>query len=177
MKTEKLYLACNGEEVKVGDLIRGTYSENGINSTIAITVSDDVIPMLKKAGILKVKPEVNSINITQVIDHLAKRIGSNPNKVINCIENTAEFMPMAAVSILLREIAIMLDNKYPDHIEKSDKIYCVSSLDGRIHEVSKGHIKNYRNFAAFRSIEDAKLACSLLRNELKELFKSGKQKD
>ena len=81
---------------------------------------------------------------------------------------------MAAVNIVLREIACILDEKYPDHINKSDKIYIISTFDGRIHEVSKAYIKNYRNFAAFRTIEDAKIACNIVRDQLKDMFKSGK---
>lgn len=47
-------------------------------------------------------------------------------------------------------------------------------LDGRITKANKAHIKNYRNFAAFRSVSDAKIACSIVRDVLKEMFKSGK---
>jgi hypothetical protein len=43
-------------------------------------------------------------------------------------------------------------------------------LDGRIYKVNKAHIKNYRNFAAFRSIEDAKTACKILREILKSMY-------
>ena len=74
----------------------------------------------------------------------------------------------------MREIAIELDLKYKDHIQDSPKIYVVSLLDGRITEANKAHIKNYKNFAAFRSIEDAKIACRITRDILKEMFKSGK---
>lgn len=88
--------------------------------------------------------------------------------------------PIAAFNIIAREIAVDLDNKYDDHIEKSERIYAISPLDGRVHQICKGHIKNYRNFAAFRNIEDAKYACAILRDLLKEMFKvneKGKQKD
>ena len=45
-------------------------------------------------------------------------------------------------------------------------------FDGRITKANKAHIKNYRNFAAFRTVEDAKTACSIVRDILKELFKN-----
>ena len=81
-------------------------------------------------------------------------------------------LPAAALSIILREIATELDKKYKDHIEKSPEIYVISTLDGRITKANKAHIRNYRNFAAFRTIEDAKIACKIVKPILKEMFKS-----
>ena len=74
--------------------------------------------------------------------------------------------------MVLREIAIELDKKYEDHIENSPEIYVISMLDGKIAKANKAHIKNYRNFAAFRTIEDAKIACRIVKPILKEMFKN-----
>lgn len=82
-----------------------------------------------------------------------------------------QFYPAAAVYVLLREIAIELDLKYDDHIKDSPEIYVVSMSDGRIHKANKHHIKNYHNFAAFRTIDDAKEACGVVRELLKVMFK------
>lgn len=78
-------------------------------------------------------------------------------------------------SMLLREVAIELDKKYEDHINNCKELYIISSMDGRIHKVPRAYIKNFRNFAAFRTKEDAKTACRILRSELKEMFKSGRK--
>lgn len=175
MKTEKLYLASTGREVKPGDQIRGHFCKDGITSVTVITINDAVIPMLKAAGILVTTPPKDCVpTVSTVTERFANRMGWKPQKVENYLNSVAEIMPMAAFNMVLREVAVMLDEKYPDHINKSEKIYCISPLDGRIHEVCKAHIKNYRNFAAFRTIEDAKLACSILREPLKDMFKSGK---
>lgn len=175
MKTEKLHLASTGKEVKIGDQLKGRSCTNGIVSTAVITINEAAIPMLKAAGILVTSPPENSVpTVSAVIKRLANRLGWKPQKAEGYLKGVAEIMPMAAFNMVLREVAIMLDEKYPDHINKSEKIYCISSLDGRIHEVCKAHVKNYRNFAAFRTINDAKLACSILKEPLKEMFKSGK---
>ena len=97
-------------------------------------------------------------------------MGWKPQKVERILNTTAEMLPMAAFNIMVREIAIALDAKYPDHINKSEKIFTISPLDGRIHEICKAHIKNYRNFAAFRSVADAKFACRILRSCLREMY-------
>lgn len=175
MKTEKLYLANTGEEVKIGDYIRGCFSHNNITSLVWVHLNEQLIPALKDAGILVSAPIKTDIpTISDVIERIANKMGWKPQKAEGYLNAMSDIMPMAAFNLVLKEIAIMLDEKYPDHINKSEKIYCISSLDGRIHEVCKAHVKNYRNFAAFRTIDDAKLACSILKEPLKEMFKSGK---
>lgn len=177
MKTEKLYLAKTGKEVTVGDQIRDYVCKGNTYSVIVATLNEETIPLFKAAGILVTTPPKTKMSdapsMSGVIQRIADRIGWKPQKVEGYLKAIATMMPMAAFNIVLREIAIMLDQKYPDHINESEKIFCISPLDGRIHEICTAHIKNYRNFAAFRSIEDAKLACSLLREPLKEMFKSG----
>ena len=91
----------------------------------------------------------------------------------NMENNVDAILPSAAFSMVLREIAIELDKKYKDHINNSPEIYVISLLNGKITKATKAHIKNYRNFAAFRSIEDAKIACRITKDILKEMFKSG----
>ncbi len=174
MEKEKFYLAGTGKEVTIGDKIYGRFVKGNVTTAITTIISDTTIPMLKDAGILVTTPPVHTVpTVSQVIERIAERLGCKPQKVESHLNSMATIMPMAAFNVVAREIAIMLDTKYPDHINKSEKIYCISSLDGRIHEVCKKHIKNYRNFAAFRTIEDAKVACGILREYLKEAFKSG----
>ena len=74
------------------------------------------------------------------------------------------------LSLLEYLTVISLDKKYDNHINKSEKIYVISPQDGRIHEINKKTVKNYKAFPAFRSIEDAKIACSLIREHLKSIF-------
>jgi len=83
----------------------------------------------------------------------------------------------------LREVAIVLDQKYPDHIERSKEIWIISPATGEIGKVpeNKRHlIRNFRNFAAFRTLDDAMAAKHILKVPMKELFarpvkKGGKQ--
>lgn len=119
-----------------------------------------------------VSDKSETVSISYFINELAKKKGWKPEKVAGYLDSIIELSPVAAFNIMLREVAVWLDKKYEDHIENSEKIYVISFLDGRIHEVCKAHIKNYRNFAAFRTIEDAKFACNLLRESLKVMFKS-----
>ena len=108
------------------------------------------------------------------IQKIAEKLDWKVEKVYDYLNSVDAILPVAAFSMVLREIAIELDKKYEDPIEKSPEIYVISMLDGRITKANKAHIKNYRNFSAFRTIEDAKIACRITRDILKEMFKSGK---
>ena len=74
--------------------------------------------------------------------------------------------------VVLRAIAVLIDRKYPDHINNADvdKYFTIDMTNGRVCEVPKGKIKNFRNFAAFRSIDDIKIATKILRPFIKELW-------
>lgn len=187
---EKFYLK-NGKEVQIGDtIVKVTKTKHplfGKGSVIeSAVVTEAALPKLIKAGIITVspgsdfdidkvlKPTEVPMDLNYYIEKLAERLGWKVEKVYNYLNTIDSVYPAAAFSMILREVAIELDKKYEDHIEKSPEIYVISMLDGKITKANKAHIKNYRNFAAFRSVEDAKTACSIVREILKELFKSGK---
>lgn len=189
-KTMKKFYLKNGKEVQVGDTIakviktkhpllgEATMVEN-------VVVTEAALPKLIERGIIttslgsdfdvdKVKHAESHMNLHYYVEKLAKKLNWKVEKMYNYLNTIDSVYPAAAFSMILREVAIELDKKYEDHIEKSPEIYVISMLDGKITKANKAHIKNYRNFAAFRSIEDAKTACSIVREILKDLFKSGK---
>ena len=182
---EKIYLK-NGKEVQLGDILTKVskvenppFSESTVVQRVVVT--EGILPELIKAGIVTIaKPEkpVTKAEIPMEMEYyiqkIAEKLGWKVDKVYNYLNSVDTILPAAAFSMVLREIAIELDKKYKDHIEKSPEIYIISTLDGRITKANKAHIKNYRNFAAFRTIEDAKIACRITKDILKEMFKSGK---
>ena len=181
---EKVYLK-NGKEVKLGDTltkvskVKDPFFDKGTVIEHVIKVTKDILPKLLEAGIITTKLDEEPVAKTKVpmeldyyIEKIANKLNWKVEKVYNYLNNVDTILPAAAFSIVLREIAIELDKKYEDHIDKSPEIYVISLLDGRITKANKAHIKNYRNFAAFRTIEDAKIACTITRNILKEMFKN-----
>lgn len=115
------------------------------------------------------------MSIDYYASSLAKKKGWKPEKMANYLGDLWDINPAAVFSTILREIAIELDKKYKNHINDCEELFIISTMDGRIHNVPRAHIKNFRNFAAFRTVEDAKIACRILRNDLKEMFKSVKK--
>lgn len=181
---EKYYLT-NGKEVKVGDTISNvktfTHPMLGeINVTECVVVTEDTLPILEQAGVI-LKYDKNKKNTNEVpmelhyyIEKIAKRLNWKVEKVYNYLNNVDTILPAAAFSMVLREIAIELDKKYADHIQDSPEIYVISLFDGRITKANKAHIKNYKNFAAFRSVDDARIACKITKDILKEMFSGSK---
>lgn len=185
------FILKNGKEVKTGDkLIKHGVADTPFGKGFImqeIIVNEKTLPELIKAGVLTpmkecphkagclcrhcTKGEV-PMDMNFYIEKIAVRLGWKPEKVYNYLNSVDSILPAAAFSMVLREIAIELDKKYEDHIENSPEIYVISMLDGRITKANKAHIKNYRNFAAFRTIEDAKIACRIVKPILKEMFKS-----
>ena len=179
---EKIYLT-NGKEVQIGDTLTKVskvkdsfFGEGTIVQHIVVTKG--ILPKLLEAGIITTEP-AKSVVETEVpmeleyyIQKIAEKLGWKIERVYNYLNSVDTILPAAAFSMVLREIALELNKKYEDHIEKSPEIYVVSLFDGRITKANKAHIKNYRNFAAFRTVEDAKIACSIVRDILKELFKN-----
>ena len=184
------FILKNGKEVKMGDrLIKHGVADTPFGKGLImqeIIVNEKTLPELIKAGVLTqvdcahgadcpcrhcTKGEV-PMDMNFYIEKIAARLGWKPEKVYNYLNSVDSILPAAAFSMLLREIAIELDKKYEDHIENSPEIYVISMLDSRITKANKAHIKNYRNFAAFRTIEDAKIACRIVKPILKEMFKS-----
>ena len=72
--------------------------------------------------------------------------------------------------LLLKEIAIEIDNRYEGHISKNPEIYCVSVLNGEIKKINKNNIHTYKHFAAFRTKEDALEAIRILKLLYQDMF-------
>lgn len=140
-----------------------------IDPTLAKVVEEN-----KKAIILAMERIVPT-DLAYYVSNLAQRKGWKPEKMAAFLDILSEINLGATFQVILREVAVELDKKYEDHIEKSEEIYCVSLTNGHIFKADKKFIKNFRNFAAFRTPDDAKLACKITRGLLKDMFKSGKK--
>lgn len=187
-KTMKKFYLKNGKEVQVGDTITKVIKTKHpllgeVTMVENVVVTEAALPKLIEKGIIttslgsdfdvdKVKHAESHMNLHYYVEKLAKKLNWKVEKMYNYLNTIDSVYPAAAFSMILREVAIELDKKYEDHIEKSPEIYVISMLDGKITKANKAHIKNYRNFAAFRSISDAKIACSIVKDVLKELFKN-----
>lgn len=161
---KKYVLKETGKEVNQGDLLVRTET---------IVINEETIPNLLKEGVLVVEGSDTDIDLDgdSILNHLANRIGWNRDNLKKYLENFNNINLTAVFSTLLKEIAIMMDEKYEDHISNSKEIYIINTIDGNItklHNLSR--VKNFKNFAAFRSYEEANLAKIALAPVMKELY-------
>ena len=172
---KKFIVADSGKEINFGDKVLIVET---VNYPLGVTkihrtavVTKELMDKLIKDGKVNVVGERDINKIwNDAIRSLAKKTNWKEEKLLNILATLHLANPWAATQMVLREIAIELDKKYDDHINKSEKIYVISPQDGRIHEINKKTVKNYKAFPAFRNIEDAKIACSLIREHLKSIF-------
>lgn len=178
-------LVATGEKVIIG----GTLVAQTETGSIMFPVENETIPYLIREGIIKeVEKEESAVekrkkseegthlHLGYYVNHLAERIHWNPENLVKYLNNLAEVNETAVFSILLKEIAIVFDEKHKNHIENSREIWAISTISGGIIKVNKARAVNYRNFAAFRSLDEAIGAKRILKEYMKPLFSKGGNK-
>jgi hypothetical protein len=180
------YYLPNGTEVKMGELVKhfAPNTKDGKLGTIyCVTLTEDTLDFLVQQGIITVKEDENNDKLaeelkekvkteflTKVFENLANKLGWSKDKVASYINKLLSIYLKVGFDLILKACAVELDKHYPDHISKSPNIYAISSINGHIVEVDKNQVKNYRNFAAFRTIEDARFAREVLQPLLKDMY-------
>ena len=159
MKKEKRYiLKKNGLDVNIGDEIDF--------GRISVIVSESNIPLLIRYNIIEeVKLNINDY-AKRIIDKL--KLDSTIGNLF--LGSLIVVNPGVVFSLLLKEIAIEIDNRYEGHISKSPEIYCVSVLNGKIKKINKNNIHTYEHFAAFRTKKDALEAICILKVLYQDMF-------
>ena len=174
----KLKLKKTGKEVKMGEKLIKVVELFGIPVPVAqIEINKTTLPELIKRGIIVAEGSDRDIDITieGAVQHLANRIGWNKKNLERYFNNLYKISHAAVFEIILKEVAILFDEKYPNHISNSKEIWVINKVNGEIQKLKDmSKIKSFQHFAAFRSLEDAKIACRITRDILKEMFKSGK---
>ena len=159
MKTEKRYIfKKSGSAINIGDEINF--------GRISVIVSESNIPLLIRYNII----EEVKLNINDYIERISDKSKLNSSIGNWFLSSLAIVNPGVVFSLLLKEIAIEIDNRYEGHISKSPEIYCVSVLNGEIKKINKNNIHTYKHFAAFRTKEDALEAIRILKVLYQDMF-------
>ena len=175
----KLKLKETGKEVKMGEKLIKVVELLGVPISITqIEINETTLPDLIKHGIIVAEGSDSGIDITieGAVQHLANRIGWNKENLEKYFNNLYKISPAAVFEIVLKEVAILLDERYPDHISNSKEIWVINKVNGEIQKLKDlSKIKSFQHFAAFRSLEDALVAKGVMAPALKDLY--GKQKN
>lgn len=178
---KKYVLKSTGQEVSLGQRML-KFDPSKLNHFSVIELTEKVLENFIKEGLISVVSEnedygsYTQVDIEYYIEHLANRLNWKKDNLFKYLSTLEQINEAAVFSVLLREVAIVIDKKYSDHIERSKEIYSITSVNGEIVKIQDIHkIKNFRNFAAFRSLEDALWAKHILEDFIKDLFgKRGK---
>lgn len=175
----KKYYDSRGKEIKVGDTITISSQHLLGATTLTIDVTDEsILKIFVKHGVLKeeegplLRKEDIPMKLEFYVDLLEKQTGLSNKELSEVFERLGGASPSIVYETFLWVIAKYLDEQYPDHINKSERIFALD-INGRVGEVDGG-IKTFKTFPAFRSLEDAGIACRILKPLKKQLFKNGK---
>lgn len=170
----KLKLKKTGKEVKMGEKLIKVVNLCGIPIPIAqVEINKTTLPDLIKHGIVVAEGSDSNIDITieGAVQHLANRIGWNKENLERYFNNLYKISPAAVFEIILKEVAILLDKKYSNHISNSKEIWVINKVNGEIQKLKDmSKIKSFQHFAAFRSLEDARVARRVMAPALKNLY-------
>ena len=159
MKKEKRYIfKKSGSAINIGDEIDFGHT--------SIIVSKSNIPLLIKWNII----EELEFTIDDYAERVTDKLKLDLSIGISFLSSLAIVNPGVVFSLLLKEIAIEIDNRYEGHISKSPEIYSVSALNGEIKKINKNNIHTYKHFAAFRTKEDALEAINILKVLYQDMF-------
>lgn len=172
---KKYVFTDTGESVELGDFLVNKVTRGDVSLVSYKKITKEILEALLKDGIVcEVKDEsigIPVITLDSCLESLAERIHWDVDNIYRYIDRLSGISMSAVVSVLLREVAIALDKQYPDHIENSKEIWVISMLNGEISRVKDlNRIKNFRNFSAFRNLEDAKYAKALMQPYFKQMF-------
>ena len=170
----KLKLKKTGKEVKMGEKLIKVVNLCGIPIPIAqIEINKTTLPDLIKRGIVVAEGSDSDIDITieGAVQHLANRVGWNKENLEKYFNNLHKISPAAVFEIILKEVAILLDKKYHNHISNSKEIWVINKVNGEIQKLKDmSKIKSFQHFAAFRSLDDALIAKKIMAPALQDLY-------
>lgn len=178
---EKSFITKEGKRVFLNEPFNTCFETKEEGCTVVHLIKTNKLDAvtaerLVRLGVLKEYgvPKAENITIKDMFKLIGEWIVGTPDAVETIIELLNTLPDYIKFEMMLRAAAVLIDRKYPDHINnaKVDKYYTINMTDGKVCEVPKKSIKNFRNFAAFRTLDDIKIATKLLRPLMKHIWPS-----
>lgn len=177
---KKTYFKATGEPVYTGEPMTIELDSFGVKHAISVSnLTEEFAEELVDSRFLyRYNPKPTSdkedtkvpSDLAYYITKISKHMGLPVRYTAYILDNIFRIHPHAVLNMLMREIAIELDSKYPDHIKNCETLYALSATEGRIVALTNKNIKGYKAFAAFRTMEDAKFACRIMSPFIRSMF-------
>lgn len=178
---EKSFITKEGKRVFLNEPFNTCFETKEEDCTVVHLIRTNKLDAttaerLVRLGVLKEYgvPKAENITIKDMFKLIGEWIVGTPDAIETVIELLNTLPDYIKFEMMLRAAAVLIDRKYPDHINnaKVDKYFTINMTDGKVCEVPKKSIKNFRNFAAFRTLDDIKIATKLLRPLMKHIWPS-----
>ena len=178
---EKSFITKEGKRVFLNEPFNACFETKEEGCTVVHLIRTNKLEAataerLVRLGVLKEYgvPKAENITINDMFKLIGEWIVGTPDAVGTIVELLNTLPDYIKFEMMLRAAAVLIDRKYPDHINnaKVDRYYTINMTDGKVCEVPKKSIKNFRNFAAFRTLDDIKIATKLLRPLMKHIWPS-----
>ena len=177
----RFFIKDTKEEVFLGKPLKITLSKGGVTQHIeANPCTPELMTYLINLGVVVTSsdkpkypnPHGISLSVKFYVAKLAKKMNLKFEVCEAMLGNIASYSPITVLSLLAKQISLELDQHYEGHIRNAEHVFVLSTVNGTITEIPS-EVRadtNYRNFAAFRSLEDANLAYSILSHLYNEAF-------
>lgn len=178
---EKSFITKEGKRVFLNEPFNACFETKEEGCTVVHLIRTNKLDAttaerLVRLGVLKEYgvPKAENITINDMFKLIGEWIVGTPDAIETIIELLNTLPDYIKFEMMLRAAAVLIDRKYPDHINnaKVDKYFTINMTDGKVCEVPKKSIKNFKNFAAFRTLDDIKIATKLLRPLMKHIWPS-----
>ena len=177
----RFFIKDTKEEVFLGKPLKITLSKGGVTQYIdANPCTPELMAYRINLGVVVTSsdkpkypnPHGISLSVKYYVAKLAKKMNLKFEVCESMLGYIESYSPMTVMSLLAKQISLELDQHYEGHIRNAEHIFVLSTINGTITEIpSEARADtNYRNFAAFRSLEDANLAYSILSHLYNEAF-------
>ena len=177
----RFFIKDTKEEVFLGKPLKITLSKGDVTQYIdANPCTPELMAYLINLGVVVTSsdkpkypnPHGISLSVKYYVAKLAKKMNLKFEVCESMLGYIESYSPMTVMSLLAKQISLELDQHYEGHIRNAEHIFVLSTINGTITEIpSEARADtNYRNFAAFRSLEDANLAYSILSHLYNEAF-------
>jgi hypothetical protein len=175
---KKYFIKNSKEEIRVGGELHAMFQKDKSSTRIEIhtdKVDLDLIEKIAAMGFLDVV-EIKAVNNKPsfYIKRCADRLNMNVEEFNALLTKLKAVYPNTVFQLLLREIALEMDNTHQGNIRSVEPLYIVNSINGNIVKTKLSNEDRKRDFipcSLFRSEDEAKLACGILGGLYYQIFK------
>ena len=174
---EKTFYTKEGNRIELDKPFNILIPVGDRNITVTIMTSEiSHLEKLAERGFITAEVKKQDPKETELKEELIKALlkklpdGTEKEHLDTLMEIYEEINPTAFFQMLLKELAVIMDRKYEDHISKCQDVYLFNLLKGRILHVPVDKEMNFRTFSAFRTKEEIKEALRLLQPLLRKIY-------